>query len=228
MIELYQESIRLINFPFTLVLLVVFVYWLLVLVGMLDHEFLDFGAGLDAQGGGHANGAGHGHLDGHADGHTDSHHGFLGMIGRMLHVGDAPTTVILSLLAIFMWSFSLIVNYSFNKGDSLLLGLAYLIPNFAISITLTGVAVIPSAMVFRKLSGNEVVKKDAVGEICEVITSKVDSTSGQAAVETGGAPITVSARTASAEETLAKGQKAVVVRKNDDGTYIIKALEESL
>lgn len=102
----------------------------------------------------------------------------------------------------------------------------YLIPNFILSITATGIAVIPVASFFRKLNGEANVIKNATGEICTVLTTQVDHTSGQAEVSTGGAPITVDARTRDGGETLTKGQKAVVVRRNEDGTYIIKSLEE--
>lgn len=222
--ELYQESIRLINFPFSLVFLLVVLYWLLALIGILDHDTLDFCGDVDVD----IHGGGHATPDGHLDGHLDGHDSIMNHLGRFLHVGDAPVTVILSLLITFMWSFSMLLNFYFNKGDSLLLGFGYLIPNFVVSITLTGIAVIPAAALFKKLNGNEIVKKDAVGELCEIITSQVDHESGQAEVKTGGAPITVNARTVSKDEILTKGQKAVVVRKNDDGTYLIKALEESL
>ena len=217
MTEIYQEATRLINFPFSLLMVIILGYWILAIIGILDLDILHL---PDAHGGADL------HIDagGDADLHVD--HGGSNGLATFLHVGEAPLTVILSLLFTFMWGISMTANYYFNKDDNILLGLAYLIPNFLVSVTATGIAVIPIAAFFKKLNDNENVKKDVVGDICTVVTSKVDCESGQCEISTGGAPITVNARTADNEQVLSKGQKAVVVRKNDEGTYIIKSLEE--
>jgi len=210
MIEIYQESIRLINFPFSLVVLLVVIYWAFAIVGVLDLDVLNFdleGASPDL------------HVDGgDADLHIESGHGAAHHIAGFLHVGEAPVTVILSLLSAFMWAISMTSNYYFNKGDSIWLGLAFLIPNFLVSITATGIAVIPVAAIFRKLNDNENVRKDVIGDIGTVLTSKVDHESGQIEISTGGAPITVNARTVGNEKVLLKGQNAVAARKTDQGT----------
>lgn len=230
MTEIYQEAIRLINFPLSLVMGIIMIYWVMAIIGVLDLEILNFSPDVDAGGADIDIDGGDLDLDG-GDGdvhveHGGAEHGALHHIFGYLHVGEAPVTVILSMLLTFMWGISMTSNYYFNKGDSILLGLAFLIPNFLVSITATGVAVIPIATVFRKLNDEQNVKKDVVGDICTVLTSKVDCEYGQCEISTGGAPITVNARTANEGEVLSKGQKAVVVRKNDEGTYIIKSLEE--
>ena len=223
MIEIYQEAIRLINFPLSLLMVIVIVYWVFAIIGVLDLDILHISTDADVSG-----------PDLHVDGgdgdvnfeHGGGDHGALHHIFGFLHVGEAPVTVILSMLFTFMWGLSMTANHYFNKGDSIWLGLAYLIPNFLVSITATGVAVIPIASLFRKLNDEHNVKKDVVGDICTILTSRVDCESGQCEVTAEGAPITVNARTAEAGEILTKGQKAVVVRKTDEGTYIIKSLEE--
>lgn len=217
MIEIYQEAIRLINFPLSLIMVFVLIYWVLAIIGILDLDILHL---PDAHGGPDL------HVDTGGGVDLEIDHAPPNGLFTFLHVGEAPLTVILSLLFTFMWGISMTANHYFNKDDSILLGLGFLIPNFLISITATGVAVIPIASVFRKLNDEQTVKKDVMGDICTVLTSKVDCESGQCEISTGGAPITVNARTASNEEILSKGQKAVVVRKTDEGTYIIKSLEE--
>jgi hypothetical protein len=221
MTEIYEQAIRLLNFPFSLLLGLVVIYWVFAIIGVLDLDVLNFSTDADISGG---------HLDvdgGDGDVHLDhGGHGALHHIFGYLHVGEAPVTVILSLLTTFMWAISMTSNYYFNQGDSLLLGLCFLIPNFLGSITATGIAVIPVAALFRKLNDEENVRKDVLGEIGTVLTSKVDHESGQIEIATGAAPITVNARTSTKDEILVKGKKAVVVRKTDEGTYIIKSLEE--
>jgi hypothetical protein len=226
MTELYQEAIRFINFPLSLLMVVVLIYWLMAIIGVLDFNLLDGNVELDVHG--DLDGDFGGDLDGdlQADGHGDGH-GMFAQLSNFLHVGDAPLTVVLSLLTFFSWTNSMLMNFYFNKADSIMLGVAFLIPNAILSLILSGIVVIPVAVFFRKLAGNENVKKDVLGDSCTVVSGKVDHTSGQAEVSQAGegAPITVNARTGSEDEILTKGQKAVVVRKNDNGTYIIKALE---
>ena len=199
--ELYQESVRLINFPLTLLVCFVALYWVGVIVGMLDLNLLDFDLDLDID-----------------------DPGVLGRMANVLHFGEAPFFVILSFLFTFMWAISLFCNSQWNEADSILIGLLFLIPNVLVSITATSVAVIPAHIIFKKLNHEENLRKDVVGDICEVVTTKVDSQSGQAEVKTESAPVVINARTAD-EEILNKGQQAVVVQKNEDGTYIIKKLE---
>lgn len=217
MMELAHESLRLINFPFSLLMLIVVGYWLFVIMGVLDLDILHLGAEADV--GGHD--LGHGDGEAHVEGN-----GALHGLGKIFHVGEAPVTVSLSVLFTFMWTISMISNYYFNEGDSLLLGLTFLIPNFIVSMIATSIAILPVAICFRKLNKNADAKKDVVGDVATVTTSRVTADSGQVEVATEGAPITVNARTSGPEEILTKGQKVVVVRKNDDGTYIVKSLGE--
>lgn len=206
--ELLQESIRLINFPLTLLMGLVLLYWVLAMFGTMDMDFLNFGPELD--------------LDLDVDMPPQ---GIFGNVSAFLHLGEAPVIVIFSMLITFMWGFSMTLNHYFNAGDSILLGLLYVIPNFVVSVTLTGVVAIPVSAFFKKLNVEEAIKKDVIGDICEVASRRVDDNSGQAEVTMLGAPVLLNARTANENEILTKGQKAVVVRKNDDGTYIIKSLE---
>ncbi len=208
--ELLQESIRLINFPLTLLMGLVLLYWALAMFGAMDMHFLDFAPDLD--------------LDIDVD--ISPPQGVFGHFSSFLHLGEAPVMVILSMLITFMWGGSMALNHYFNSGDSVLLGLVYLIPNFIVSVTLTGIVAIPVSAFFKKLNVEEKIKKDVIGDICEVTSRQVDHRSGQAEVTMLGAPVLFNARAADENEILTKGQKAVVVRKNDDGTYIIKSLEE--
>jgi len=207
--ELLQESIRLINFPLTLLTGLVLLYWAFAMFGVMNLDFLNFAPDVDLD------------LDVNA-----APQGFTGHIASFLHVGEAPVIVILSMLITFMWGISMALNHYFNPGDSILLGLLFLIPNFIVSVTLTGIVAIPVSAFFKKLNVEEKIKKDVVGDICKVTTSKVDGKSGQAEVKVTGAPVLFNARTANENEVLTKGQIAVVVRKQDDGTYIIKSFEE--
>ena len=206
MMELFQESLRPINFPLSCLLVVMTLYWLMVIVAGLDIELFDFSHDVDMS---------------HE---VEGAHAPLGFIGSLLHLGEAPVTIVLSILVTVMWGFSVIGNHYLNQADSYLLGAGLFAGNLVVSTILTSILVLPIAAGFRKLQGTEA-KKDVVGDMCTVISTKVDPASGQAEVSIhDGAPIAINARSES--EVLTKGQQAVVVRKNDNGTYLIKSLEE--
>ena len=201
--EIFQESIHIINFPFTLLFGFSLLYWLGILLGALDIGILDFDIDLDGDAG-----------------------GVFSKLGHFLHLGEAPSFVVVSLLSIFLWAFAISGNYYFNPEHSVVMALLLAIPNFILSLTITGILLIPIHAAFKKLNDEESVRKDVIGEICEVTTSKVDHDSGQAEVATEAVPVLINARTANQDEIINKNQKAVIVRKNEDGTYIIKGMEE--
>src|SRR6185436_1713253 len=112
MMEVFQESLRWANLPFTILLGAVLAYWTLVGIG-----FLHFDSGGGIGGDGHHIGGGehaelsHVHADGHAEAHSDVgghdgdgahaesdadseadavHPGLLGHVLHFVNVGEVP------------------------------------------------------------------------------------------------------------------------------------------
>jgi len=203
--EIFQESIRLINFPFTVLLGLLALYWLGVIFGVLEVDLLDFGLDLDA--------------DAEAP----------GMFGRLfLFLGavDTPIFVVFSVLGLCMWTFSMIANHYFNPNDSLMLGLLFLIPNLSLGLILTRHLVLPFHSLFRAMSHDEEAKVELIGKICVVISGEVTAEFGQAEIRISASPITINARVGANQPALKKGDEAVVVSKNEDGSYRVKTMED--
>jgi hypothetical protein len=210
--EIFWESVNYVNLPFTVLLAVVMFYWLLVALGALD---TDFGSDADGDFGAHA------HLDSHdgqAHGHSDA--GWFSGAFHFINLGDVPLMVVLSVLALCLWTGSLIANYYFTDHQALL-ALAFLVPNLIVSLVVTRYLTLPLRPVFRMLRRDEDDHVPVIGQPCRITTSTANEKFGQAQIETNGAPLLIDVRTID-DTALPRGATAVVVREDKErGIYFV-------
>ena len=198
-----------VNLPFSVLLGLIVLYWLLVALGALDvHLFSDFESDL------------------HHDLDHDAHHDLdsdLGSFTKILHfvgVGDVPVMVIVSVLGLSMWLGSMIANY-YLTGGSQLYALALLVPNFLISAIVTRYVTLPMRPLFRSLSKDRGAGEEVLGRVCQIVTSEATPTFGQAEITRSGAPVLINVRTLD-DAVLVKGARAAVVRSDaEKGVYYI-------
>lgn len=206
--ELIAEAFALVNLPFTVLFGFVFLYWLLVIVGALDVDAVDFDLDFDAD----AEGGGRW---GHA-------------AARFFHADEGPFMAIVSLLIVFMWVSAMLLNYYFNPGHSWWLAGLLAIPNFVASVVATKAIVLPAHCLIRRFRcSEEPAEVPLLGKICRVVTSRADAESGQAEIEQTGMPIKINVRTADEAEALRKGDCAVIYSEDTEkNLYFIKKLED--
>lgn len=204
MIELWQHAISPINLPFTIILGAVVVYWLLVILGMLDMD--DGHANTHADAGMHVDG------DGHASGHAHSS-GIFGSFMHFLHMGEVPFMVVVSLLSLFLWVGSIGVNYCYNEGGVVSKALILLVPVLVAGVVVTHFAALPFKKIFRMLDKDYDLHAPIVGSVGRVVSGEVSATFGQVVVEAKGAPITLNARV-SEGSSLKKGDQALVIEED--------------
>ena len=219
MTELLSEAFRLVNLPFTILLILVVVYWLLVAIGALSGPSPD--AELDV----------HAHadvdLDAHGDVDLDAHHQVEGhhsghghheggstwtSVLKFVNLGDVPVMVVLSVLILSLWSFGVVAN-RYWTGGSHLLATVFLVANFGVSAVVTRYATMPLKPVFRLLNKQYDEPVKIIGQHCRVVTSEATPDFGQAEITTNGAPLLINVRTLN-DAMLAKGDLAVVVRED--------------
>jgi Protein of unknown function (DUF1449) len=197
-----------VNLPFTALLGLIVLYWLLVALGALDvHLFSDV------------------HTDGHVEG--DVHHGggdhdtggatkFMDFVG----IGDVPVMVIVSVLGLSMWLGSMLSNY-YITGGSQLLALAMLLPIFLVSVVVTRYVTMPLRPLFRLINKDRGAGEEVLGSVCLITTSEATPTFGQAEITRSGAPVLINVRTLG-DAVLVKGARAAVVRSDaEKGVYYI-------
>jgi len=223
------------SFPsvvYTVLLGVALVYWVFVMIGA---------ANLDLLGDGVADGAGDGALDGidggHADigdagGHADAGHGGDGAEGgdadghhggamsgilASLKLRSAPATVVLSVLILFSWLFSVLMMQRaavWLPADSMSLarfGVFLLAPLLALPFT--SVAVRPLARIF--VPPVTAASQDLIGKVCTVRTGTVTDRFGEALLEDGGAGVVVRVRVDTGD-TLKRGDQVVITGYDAD------------
>ena len=196
---------------YTVLLGAAVVYWLFVMIGAihLDHadgaadgiaDGLDHGHGVDASGG---------------DGHEA--HGLAGIM-EALKLRSAPASVVLSVVVLFSWIFSVLgaqAAAAVLPAPSPVLGAAKL----AVFVLAPVLALFPTSIAIRPLAKlfappKAVASKDLIGQVCTVRTGTVTDRFGEATLEDGGAGVVVRVRVESGEK-LSRGQQAVIVGYDD-------------
>lgn len=212
MLEVFSEAIRPINLPFTILLGIVVLYWILVAVGAFG---LDFGADGDID----------------ADVGADAAHSDVGWFSHFLNfinVGEVPITIVLSFLTLSAWFLSIVVNYYWT-GGSMVLGLVALLPIFIVSAIVTRYLTLPFRPLIRVMSREPEAQQPIVGRTCLITTSEVTRQFGQAQIDTKGAPILINVRTLE-DQPLPRGSTGLVVRKDDakDLFYVVPISSDKL
>jgi hypothetical protein len=219
------------SFPtavYTVLLGVSLMYWIFVMVGAAHLDLLGDGA-ADGALDGAADGAMHGVDGGHGDvGHADAGHGDTGhadgdggadaddgaVSGLLasLKLRSAPATVVLTLLVLFSWLFSVLgmqAAFAWLPHDAVSLSrFAVFVVAPLLALPFTSLAVRPLARIFVPTVA--VAKRDLVGKVCTVRTGTVTDRFGEALLEDGGAGLVVRIRV-DAGETVRRGDQVVIV-----------------
>jgi hypothetical protein len=209
--EIWNLAISTPMLPLTLLLVPVSIYWLLSIVGAVDHDL--FGVDLDA-------------ADSH---HGDSHpmaelmHGAL----RILNAKGVPVMMVLSILIAYLWGCSMLGNLWFNPGLAGGKGLLVSAGGLAAAVILTRFTVTPLLPLFRLIQEDPEAAKPVLGRSGIVRTAFVNERDGQVEIENSGAPLLLNARTAAGSPPLPRGTAVLVIQYDEStGIYIVRPLTE--
>lgn len=220
--------------PYTVILGLVVLYWLIVIIGVIDIDFLDFGDfGLDSV----IDGAGEGLVEGAAEGVTEGgaltesaaggSSGAIHSILSFLNLGRVPITVIISFLSLKMWILAyLYYFYVYAKLSlsipAIILSIGLFSVIFIVSLFLTGLTTRP----FRKLFHHATTHghHNLMGQICKIKTTEVTSDFGQAELRVDNSFLLLSVRCKDGTQ-FTKGDEAVVTSYNPEkDLYEIKKM----
>ena len=207
--EVLAAALAAVNLPYTVLLGLILLYWLTVIVGVLDLDLFNVEVEADV------------------DADMEAEVPGLGGVGlavlRFFHVGTIPLMLLLSFFALSLWVFSLLANH-YLRNQSLLVASVLVVPNVIVSLFVTKCVTLPFRALFRTLHHERAVLPEVIGHVCMVKTSKVDAASGQAEMASNGAPLLLNVRTVGGE-VLSKGEEALIVQFNEDNnTYIVARL----
>ena len=185
---LLLESVRWVNMPYTALVGLMGLYWLTVILGVLDIEVFDFDLDVDAEiegGGGLA----------------------------FLNIGAGPFSIWLSIFALQMWLYSIIFNLvvdaipAVQLSDALrFISCSVVFIPFAAIVTKFATHPINKIFEIKSIS-----KHQFVGKECLVTSLKVDEEFGTGEVRIEGTPQLLDIR-AKPEEMLKKGDKALIFK----------------
>lgn len=199
--------------PTTLVVFVLF-YWLIVILGAIDIDFLDFDIEPDT--------------DADFDGEFSvawlnwaaSRH-----VLTFFNLGQVPFMVFMTFLIIPMWVISVMSNY-YLGNESFWLSLVLLIPNLMVSLFIAKFLTMPFVRIFSELDNDYEQSKTLVGKICTVITSASATKAGQARVITDGAPLLLNVL-ATDGMSLEQGDSGMVLEyQKDRNVYLVEVYIE--
>lgn len=196
MTDLLQAAIAPPNLVPTGLLVFVLLYWLTVILGLLDMKTVD----LDVDD--------HGHFHHPGDFHHEAPSGWLNGALAFFNLGRIPLMVFLSFVFLPLWVGSILANY-YAGNTSWLLGLAFLLPLFIGSLFLAKFLTLPFVKLFAVLEKDHDAGAVVIGKVCTVLLPTTTERLGQASVRTNGAPLMLNVRSTSAP--LAKGETALVI-----------------
>jgi hypothetical protein len=217
MAEFLHVCFSLINLPFTVLLVLVGGYWLMIFVGVLglDAFDLDLEADADAD----VPGPGGDGPSGQAAG------GALLGLGRFFHLGEVPIMILLSIFALSSWTISVLGNFALNSSSRLWIAALLLIPNMLVSALVTKLAAMPLGAIFRHMEAGVELPTKIVGTTCIIKTSEATGQFGQAEIVREGAPLLLNVRTRNGAR-LVKGDEAVIVDHDSArGVYEVVKLD---
>ena len=227
------------SFPtvvFTVMLIVIVLYWLMVIVGAIGVDVLHIGeaAGGKIEGmlGGAVEGAASkiegvvaGKVEGSMEGAVaGASSGFLAMLG----FGKVPATVVISSLVLWSWALCLLaVKFGASLG---LPGWALQLPAPAVGVFLGGVLTgVLVRIASRFLVHHEPLRSGGlVGKLCTVTTGRVDAGFGQAQFSEDGNVITIEVRCDPPNSLLRHAQAVILAYDPEHHIYTVEAYDQPL
>ncbi|KAF2518886.1 DUF1449 family protein [Flavobacterium salilacus subsp. salilacus] len=209
--ELIKISFSPVNAFFTIMSIIMVIYWLLVIIAGLDPDnfSIDFdSADIDADFDSDLSNSEHA-----AEGSS-----FMKIL-EYFNFDELPLMFIITILFFCMWFLG--VNISYYLGvESTLLGFVLLIPNFIASLFVVKLFSKPLRYLYKQVNHKGEPVIDFLGRRCSVVTSVTRDKTGMIELIVNGDPIKLYARS-NTDEAIAAGQQAVIVKESEDRKYYL-------
>lgn len=202
--ELLKTAITGVNIIPTTLFVIVILYWITVIIGAIDIDFFDFDVDVP---------------DGEII--TNPFYGFL----EFLNIGDLPFMLVMSIFSLSFWTGSMIISILPFVSEGWV-NAVLLIPNIIVSIFITKAVTNPLKGLFKGVMKDTDNEKKIEGQLCTLISDLTYGRLGQAEIDRLGSSILINVKIEDEEDTLLKGDKAIVLNKDlDKDYYIIKKFE---
>ncbi len=214
---------------FTVMLIVIVLYWLMVIVGAIGVDVLHIGEAAGGKIEGMVGGAVEANVDGaveaKVEGLAEPHGGgFLAALG----FGKVPATAVISSLVLWAWALCTLGVRTGARFGLPEWSLQLFAPVAAVFLSgvLTGLIV---RAISRFIGHHEPLRRaDLVGKLCTITTGRVDAGFGQALISEHGVDLTVDVR-CDPPNSLRRHAKAVIVSHDaEHHFYTVEAYDQPL
>ncbi len=199
------------NMLLTVLLISIILYWISVIVGVFDVELFNFEPpepGYD--------------LDAEVDMEADLDSGVMWGVMEWFYIGEIPIMVLVSILILSLWTFSMLGNYYFNPDQTWGRTLILLVPNIIASLLAVKVVGLPLRPFYALFTKDANAPRKVIGRLCRVTSTQVtETTMGQAEMQTKGAPLVLNVRAKHGDVFKKNDEAVVVARDTDSGVYFI-------
>lgn len=204
--ELLDASIQGANIIPTAILIFVLIYWLVVIIGLIDLDMFDIDLDTDVD------------VDS-PEVDTSVSVGWLNSVLAYFNLGQIPLMIFVSFLALPMWIISVQLNHLIGN-TSLLLGVVFLIPNLFVSLFVAKFLTMPFVKLFSKMTEEGETTTTMIGKICRIVLPLNSNSVGQAEVRVEGSSYLISAKTVEGK-VMHKGEEGLVIEYHEDGKYYV-------
>ncbi|HMO12858.1 MAG TPA: DUF1449 family protein [Pirellulaceae bacterium] len=194
-----------VNLPATFLLGAVLMYWLLVILGVLGVDVLDFDSGID--------------------GVAESKTALLGAFKAFLQVGEIPIALMVSLFALLFWFTTVCANHYLNPEYAWWVMMLITVPAIVGSLLLTRLLLMPLRPLFRKDEASLETRWTLIGRQASVNTLELNDQFGEIRIENDGPPLILNARSATGQR-LKQGEVVAIVGYDKVGDYYLVELRK--
>ncbi len=203
MSEFFHAAISPLNLPFTILMGLMLLYWIFVIVGAADMDWMP-DMDMDMDDGGE----------------------LFSSLTEMLNIGEVPVMMVLSIMVLSCWTLSMLANHYLNPAQSILLGTGLFVINIVLGFFATVLMTRAVVKIFGPMSREDKSDQQILYRTGTVVTSQVNASVGQVDIHTKGSVIRINART-QRDVIFLKGDKVLVFDEDKEkGIYFVEKYEE--
>ena len=208
MTELLEAAIAPANIIPTALLAFVLLYWLVVLVGLIDLDFINLDL-IDTEV----------ETDVEPDVSGIETIAWLNSALAFFNLGRVPFMLFLSFLVLPFWALALLANYYLDTAGNFI-GFSLLLPAFIGALFISKILTTPFVKLFAILEKEHDSKAVVLGQVCTVILPASPTELGQATVKTEGSPLLLNVKT-TGSANLSKGETALVIEYDEKSKFYL-------
>ena len=210
------------NLPYSMLLVMVLIYWLTVFIGAIDLDFLDIDLDVDTDADISAELDADLEMDSDVDSETSLSGGGMTKILAFFNVGAVPFMIFFSFLVLNLWIGSVLGNF-YLAGQNTWFPWAWVVPNLAIALFMTRIFTWPFKKSYKAMMHTGMEKKQLVGKICQILAGLEKDEIGQAELVFNGTHYLLNVKSL---EKIDKGETAILVEYNaEHELYLISEFQ---